>query len=89
MDKNGIGCLIILALLLIGSAWVLLLPEEEEEEEDEEETEEGEETIEGLNEGEVAIGLLNATAAEDNSTAVLSVDSMFADAQTNSLNACS
>lgn len=41
MDKNGIGILIILALLVIGSFWVMAHPFEEEEEE-----EEGEETVE-------------------------------------------
>lgn len=56
MDKNGIGILIILALLAIGSCWVMLQPEEEEEEEGDEA---GEETVEteAFFDQEVALGL--------------------------------
>ncbi len=51
MDKNAIGILIILGLLIAGSIIVMLLPEEEEEEEEEEET------TEAPSESEVALGL--------------------------------
>lgn len=52
MDKNAIGTLTILALLIIGSCIVMMLPEEEEEED------EGEETTEVPDEGELELGMM-------------------------------